>query len=264
MPRKAPLGRLLIAFGPEANDENSLYQHVGRFRTAPQQTTALFKDFHAGAYDDNPDPFTSRYFGPAVEALLKGYIVILTDGVFEEHRRRSKVALAFQRTFPDLAIDSVQVGGGAAIGPPGERIVFDGDVYEEGGEGSNETMVVESDADLEQLRWALTYASQRMMRVGEDGQEYTDIPVFYAPDRGLRPGTQYELAELGVDLAGREAVYTPNYVSAITEDEDGNLGFYIDCKGGIEPPMAARFRQILLEEFRKRGITSAHVRVPDK
>lgn len=260
MPRKAPLGSLLIAFGPDAQDKNELYQHVGRLRGA-QQHSSWFKDFHAGAHDDNPDPFTSRYFGRAVEELLKGSIVILTDGVFADPRRRSKVESAFQRTFPDLSITHVDVGGGSELGVFDETIRFDGDVYE-GGHGSHETIVVESDAQPQRLRWALTKASQRMMKVGEDGKEYTDLPVFYGPDRGLRPGTESELAELGVDLTGMDSVYTPNYVSPITEDEIGNLGFYIDCKGGIEPPMGERFRRILLEEFRKEGIASARVRVP--
>lgn len=182
MSRKSPLGRLLIAFGPEVNDRNLLYQHVGRFRTAPHQTTSLFPDFHAGAYDDNPDPFTSRYFGRAVEALLKGYIVILTDGVFDDQRRRSTVELAFQRTLPDLSIDHVQVGGGAEISRPDERIVFDGDVYGDGYNGSNERIVVESDADRFVLRSVLFSAAQRMLRVGDGGREYPDLTVVYQGD----------------------------------------------------------------------------------
>ena len=58
-------------------------------------------------------------------------------------------------------------------------------------------------------------------------------------------------------------VYTPNYVSDVTVDENGSPGFYVDCKGAIEPPMAVRFRQILVEELMRHHVTSAHVRVAD-
>ncbi|GAB3669263.1 hypothetical protein GCM10027596_41230 [Nocardioides korecus] len=186
-----------------------------------------------------------------MEALLKGYIVILIDGVFDNHQRRSKVELAFQRTFPDLAIDHVQVGGGAELGRSDEQILVDGDVYENGDDGSNERIVVESEADRHELRTALHRASVRMMRVDEDGREYPDLAVIH---------TGSGMASVDADDAG---VYTANYVSGIVEDEDGNPGFYIDCKGAIEPPMGAKFRQILVEEFRKRGISSAHVRTAD-
>lgn len=37
----------------------------------------------------------------------------------------------------------------------------------------------------------------------------------------------------------------------------------MDCKGAIEPPMAVKFREILVEELMGHGITRAHVSVPD-
>lgn len=81
---------------------------------------------------------------------------------------------------------------------------------------SNETIVVESTAPTVEVVAALTRASERIMLVGEDGREHRED----------------ELGDGGV------GVYTPNYVSDVTCDESGRPGFYIDCRGAIEPEMA--------------------------
>jgi hypothetical protein len=43
-------------------------------------------------------------------------------------------------------------------------------------------------------------------------------------------------------------LYTPNYVSGPTP-EPGGLRVYVDCKGSIDPRMAATFHRILREEL---------------
>ncbi len=178
--------------------------------------------------------------------------MVLGDDAFEERRCRDKVARTFRRIFSDLTIDQVQVGGDPDFFGAEDGIVFDGDVYEESAEGSNETIVVESDANEYVLRHALYTAALRMAKVGENGHEYTSSDVTEIAGGGSRMNDDA--------LAGE--VYTPNYVSNLTFDGYGNPGFYVDCKSVIAPPMAAQFRRILVEEFRKAGIVSAHVRVP--
>ena len=64
---------------------------------------------------------------------------------------------------------------------------------------------------------ALTRAANRMLWVDEDGQEHTRLEFLRNP---------------------QSEIYTPNYVSDVSVHADGNLGFYIDCKGVIQPRMA--------------------------
>ena len=234
------LGRLVIAWGPYSRDHAQHREPFDVLRKEPSEVLYLFPGFHAWAVNDDPDPFASRYFGAVLKALLEGNPVVLTDEVFVDPRRRRHVERAYQRVFPDLVVDHAYLGDGSGPVPgPEDGIVIDDDVYEEGEEGSNESILVESDASRDVLVAALASAAERMMGVGEDGQEYSD----------------------DVALIGDEQVYTPNYFSDVTIDKDGNPGFYIDCKGGIEPPMAAKFRQVLVEELMRHGVVSAHVRV---
>lgn len=106
---------------------------------------------------------------------------------------------------------------------------------------SNEVIAVDSDAPARDLRRALTRASERMMLVGEDGVEYDQ-----------------DAEEL---LDGE--IYTPNYASDVRRGADGALGFYVDCKGYVEPAMATTFRRVLVEEFEAARIGKARVWVPD-
>lgn len=242
------LGELIIAWGPGAND---------RWVKVRAGTTHSFAgDFHADAVFDDPDPFASRWFGKVVEQLLAGHSTKVTDGTFADPARRRRVADAFRKVFPDLAVFEVQIVGKRVVAenpvlatapalheasPRG--IVIDDDVYGEGTMSSNETIVVESDVPTEILVAALTAAADRMMRVGEDGNEYTDADA---------------------ETVMANDIYTPNYVSDVTVDEDGRAELYLDCKGAIEPPMAERLRQVLREELPRHGVSSAHVRVPSE
>jgi hypothetical protein len=239
MSRSTELGRLVIAWGPEAHNYSRLV------RRDPYETIFGFIDYHAGAINNDPDPFSSIFFGAAVKALLAGKLVVLTDGVFADPRRRKLVEQAFQRVFPGLVVEQRQLGDDPDLvgtEPAEQGIVIDNDVYGEGDMSSNESIIVESQATRDALIAALTSAAVRMMSVGEDGQEYGDV------EARTNDGNE---------------IYTPNYVSEVTLDEMGNPGFYIDCKGAIEPPMGERFRQILTEELQRRGIRSAHIRTPD-
>lgn len=126
------------------------------------------------------------------------------------------------------------------MGEVWDGIEFDDDVYEEAWHGAcNETVVVDADAPVELVVAALQGAGARMMRIGEDGGSY-------------EPG----------EVTAYDEIYTPNYVSDVTIHEDGNPGFYIDCKGAIDRPMATQFRRVLAEELRLQGVLSARVRVP--
>jgi hypothetical protein len=245
MARRTKLGRLAIAWGPDSHEAELLRAHYDAFTDGPFGGLAVFIGFHMNA-DSDPDPFASAFFGSVSKALVAGTPVVLTDGVFDDPQRRRHVERAFRRVFPELVIEHVELGGGPALAAADEAntgIVIDDDVYREGDFGSsNETIVVESGAPLDDVLAALSNAANRMMSVGEDGQDH-DVD-------GALSGTAIE-------------VYTPNYVSDVTVNDDGEPGFYIDCKGAIEPPMADRFRQILAEELSRRGVHSAHVRVPD-
>lgn len=240
MPTKRRLGRLIISWGPQPAHGPERFERIYALRKDVHETLHGFSDFHTYALNDDPDPFASRYFGVAVKTLLAGKTVVLTDGAFDDPRRRDIVERAFRQTLPDLVVNQVGPGEQGAPRPPHQGIVFDEDVYGEGDTGSNESIVVESHAQTDVLVLALRRAAQRMMLVGENGNEYGDVE---------RPA--------------KEGVYTPNYVSEVTVDQNGNPGFYIDCKGGIEPPMAARFRQILMEELNRSQVFFAHIRVPD-
>lgn len=123
-------------------------------------------------------------------------------------------------------------------------IVLDDDVYGDygdegdgaGPEGTYEAIRVTAEASRDVLAAALTSAGQRMMSVGEDGLDHDP------------------------DEAAQAYIYTPNYVSDVTFGADGSAELYVDCKGIMEPAMAARFREILVEELSEHGITRAHVR----
>lgn len=231
-------GRLIIAFGQEATEPWS-FQRVRR----ADEAFLTLHDFHAFALNDDSDPFASRYFGLAIKALIGGRVVMLTDSVFDDPRRRRRVRDAFEAALPRLTVDEFRFADGLA-----ERaldtgqvdgILLDDDVYSLGPHGgSNETIAVQSTAPTQLLVTALSAVAARMMTVGEDGREGYD---------GDSPNE------------GDEEIYTPNYVSDVRIDEQGSVGFYIDCKAGIEPPMAHRFRQILVEELQAHGVDSAHV-----
>lgn len=233
-------GMHLVIVWPES--EFRLFRSDGlaaiRQHTKAQHTFSVIS-FHQGAVNDDPDPFSSRHFGQAVNWLLKGSTVVLSDPAFEDPQRRRLVERAFKRTFPKLTVEQLRVADEAIVSDQVDvehGITVDYEVYADGDMASNESIVVESQAPREVLVKALTRAAERMMNVGDDGREYEDVAAL--------------------------EVYTPNYVSDVTVDDKGNPGFYIDCKGGIEPPMAARFREILVEELTRAGISSAHVRVP--
>lgn len=247
MARRRSFGKLFIAWGPEAVAH--LEDKFGRmdralFRRNPDDVVDSVRGFYGFDTTDNPDPFTSPFWGFIVQGLVSARPVVLYDKRFEDARHRNKVEKAFLRVFPDLDIEHFQLGGPprADDGSDGrdQGIVIDEDVYEDGEMSSNESIVVESSAPASEVVAALTRASERMMLVGEDGREYRED-------------------ELGG--GGGVDVYTPNYVSDVTFDEGGRPGFYIDCKGAIEPEMAAQFRQVLREELQRHGVTSAHVRV---
>lgn len=233
--RHIPGGRLVIAWGPGV--------HKGRWtrlafetfwKSGPTHTPIkTFHDFHSAAVPDDDDPFASVYFGRVVKELLSGFLVVLTDPAFEDRQRRRAVERAFKFAFPEWSVSHVQLGGNVA---PPQGIVIDDDVYRARGGFSNEHVVVEtSDAPQVVLVAALQAAAQRMMRVDDDGREH-DV----AED------------ELGA----------ANYVSEVTIDTWGRPGFYIDCKGGIEPPIADRFRAILVEELKRREVVSAILGMP--
>ena len=250
MARQRSLGKLFIVWGPDAiadlEDLDVMRKpNTDAFRRNPDDVVSWIKGFHGKTRADDPDPFDSMFFGYAAKGLLIGRPVVLLDRRFEDPRSRRKAAKAFSRVFPDLDVEHRQLGGqptpASGADGPDQGIVIDDDVYDDGDITSNETIVVESTAPVTTVVAALTSAAERMMLVGEDGREYT---------------------ERELDADGFE-VYTPNYVSAVTFYEGGDPGFYVDCKGAIEPAMATQFRQVLIEELQRHGVTSAHVRVPD-
>ena len=147
--------------------------------------------YHRDALDNDPDPFSSRYFGRAVMWLLKGSTVVLSDPAFEDPQRRRLVERAFKRTFPKLTVEHMQVAEEAIVGDQDEvekGITVDAEVYAEGDMCSNESIVVESHAPHELLVAAMTRASERMMLVGEDGQEHGDVEGLEISHAQLRLG----------------------------------------------------------------------------
>lgn len=242
MPTNRRLGRLIISWGPQPADGPERFERIRALRKDVHEPLHTFDDFHAHALNDDPDPFASRYFGQAVKKLLSRRTVVLTDGAFDDPRRRDVVERAFRQTLPDLTVDQVGPGEQGAPREPHQGIVFDEDVYGEDDTGSNESIVVESHARSDVVVLALQRAAERMMSVGENGNEYGEI------DRPPKDGDT--------------EVYTPNDVSDVTVDRNGNPGFSIDCKGAIEPPMAERFRQIISEELHRSQVLFARVRTP--
>ena len=249
MARQRSLGKLFIVWGPDAiadlEDPDVMRKpHTDAFRRNPDDVVSWIKGFHGKTRADDPDPFDSMFFGFAAKGLLIGRPVVLLDRRFEDPRTRRKAAKAFSRvsqTWTSSTGSSREPTPESGADGPDQGLVIDDDVYDDGDITSNETIVVESTASVAAVVAALTSAAERMMLVGEDGREYTE----------------HEL-----DADGFE-VYTPNYVSAVTFYEGGDPGFYVDCKGAIEPAMATQFRQVPIEELQRHGVTSAHVRVPD-
>ncbi|WP_239456343.1 hypothetical protein [Nocardioides solisilvae] len=237
MPRTA---RLVLLWGPDAQQTTTLTRSADALLAEVEGPHVLVQHFHAGALEDNPHPFASRFFGAVVWTLLEQGTVLLSDSVFEDEDRRALVERCFTRTLPGLVVEHVRLESAESVlrrEHPG--LVLDDDVYGEGEHASHESVVVTSEAPQETLVAALGAAAARMTCVGEDGREYADV-----------------------EEAATKGVYTPNYVSDVEVDERGRVGFYLDCKGAIEPPMAARLRQVLLEELVRHGVTRAHVRVP--
>jgi hypothetical protein len=229
--RRVPGGRVVIAWGPGVHKGGWTSKEFDAFWKRGEHTPIVtFHDFHAGAVADDVDPFASAYFGKVVVQVLTGYLVVLTDAAFEDRQRRRSVEQAFKFAFPDWSVSHVQLGGSAPHG-----LVIDDDVYGLSGGSSNERIIVESDAPREVLATALESAADRMLRVDDFGREHDAVDELPGP---------------------------ASYVSAVSFDERGRPGFYTDCKGGIEPPVAARFREILVEELRRRDVVTALVRCP--
>lgn len=229
--RRIPGGRLIIAWGPGVHpgkwtpEEFDIFYAGGR-----KGLIRTFHDFYTGAVSEG-DPFASPHFGQVVRALLGGSFVVVTDPVFEDRQQRRAVEQAFKFAFPDWSVSHVQLGGSKP-----KSLVIDDDVYGTSDGMSNERIVVESDAPPADLVAALERAAERMLRVDDYGNEDDDTTD---------------------ELSG-----PASHVSKVTLDERGRPGFYIDCKGGIAPPVAARFREILIEELKRRDVATALVSVP--
>jgi hypothetical protein len=107
--REKELGRLLIAWGPGVSSGETYAEHCRRF---PHEYLSIFHSYHANAINHDPGPFASMYFGAIVKDLVAGHPVVIDDPVFSDPKRRRLVEQAFRRTFPDLVVEQVQVGGG--------------------------------------------------------------------------------------------------------------------------------------------------------
>ena len=107
MPTNRRLGRLIISWGPQPADGPERFERIRALRKDVHEPLHTFDDFHAHALNDDPDPFASRYFGQAVKKLLSRRTVVLTDGAFDDPRRRDVVERAFRQTLPDLTVDQV-------------------------------------------------------------------------------------------------------------------------------------------------------------
>jgi hypothetical protein len=100
---------------------------------------------------------------------------------------------------------------------------------------SYESVLLSGQFDIDVAVSALRRAGARFILVTEDGTEH--------------------LTEESVFATG---LYNPNYVADPKVRADG-IEFYVDCKGVIEPPMAATFRRILREELEAARIVDARV-----
>lgn len=244
MPQTRRLGQLFITWGPDSLTGGR--DATDRFRKEPFDYLRSVLCFHSNALDDSQDPFASMFFGEVVKELLAGNTVIVADPSFDDAKRRRRVERAFKRTLPALVVEQVQLGGEPSHEPI-DGIVIEDDVYaatDDPGEANgafNESIVVESDGPQGLVILALTRAANRMLWVDEDGHEQNRLELMRTP---------------------QNEVYTPNSVTDVTLDANSNPGFYIDCKGVITPPMAERFQQILIEELKFQGVTTALVRVP--
>lgn len=244
----APHSRLVIVRGPGTDDPRRFMHLIDTLLDAGAELGLVTRDFHPDAPGD--DPVAGPRFDAALEALRRSQTVVLAGRAFDDPQRRARVEQAFRHELPDLVVEHVEVvaetahpagptthpSGGAADPRPG--IVIDDDVYGLSPHYSSyETISVTADAPRKVLVRALTRAGRRMMSVGEDGLEYADVEKAYMQD-----------------------IYTPNWVADVEVDDRGAAGFYIDCKGAIETPMAEKFKQILAEELVRAGIERAHVR----
>jgi hypothetical protein len=88
----------------------------------------------------------------------------------------------------------------------------------------------------EAVRRALIAASDRLMRVGDDGVEYPD-------------------AETALD----DGDYSPNYISQPERHPRGGWQFWMDCKGEVFPLMAATQLRILVAELRSAGVSGIRI-----
>lgn len=90
---------------------------------------------------------------------------------------------------------------------------------------SLETFVVTGDFDRPTVLAALARASERFLRVGQDGSE-----------------------DLDPEEAAAAGIYVPNYVSDPRVTEQG-IEIYVDGSGAMDAPMAATLRRVLREEL---------------
>ena len=90
---------------------------------------------------------------------------------------------------------------------------------------SLETFVVTGSFDQQPVLDALARASERFLRVGQDGSE------------GLDP-----------EEAAAADISVPSYVSDPRVTEQG-VEIYVDGGGAMDPPMAATLRRVLREEL---------------
>lgn len=97
---------------------------------------------------------------------------------------------------------------------------------------SLETFAVSGDFDQTVAMAALGRASERFLRVGEDGSEDLDAEEAAAAD-----------------------ILVPSYVSDPLVTERG-IEVYVDAGGAIDAPMAATLRRVLREELERADLTA--------
>ena len=102
---------------------------------------------------------------------------------------------------------------------------------------SLETFVVTGDFDRPTVLSALARASERFLRVGQDGSE------------GLDP-----------EQAAAADIFVPSYVSDPRVTEQG-IEIYVDGSGAMDAPMAATLRRVLREELEAVAVTARVIAV---
>lgn len=128
---------------------------------------------------------------------------------------------------------------------PEPEIHFEDGVF--GIEPDGEHFVVVSPAPTDAVVEAVDRACERFMLVDENGVEHPSWDALEAASH----------ARDGDDL------YTPNYTAPVKVTPAGVEG-YVDCKGGIEPPMGERMRHVLREELLSlRAPARVHLRHTD-